>query len=63
MFPGGRVLFDHIRTIANGAVRRGNIHSGPSLVYHYEDPQAGHYIVEVSSLRFFQVVDTDFLAA
>ena len=39
------------------------IADAPSLVDHYEDPQAGHYIVEVSTLRYFQVVDTDFLVA
>ena len=44
-------------------VMNANIEETPSLVYHYEDPQAGHYIVEVSTLRYFQVVDIDFLAA
>ena len=45
-----------------GRVMNACIEDAPSLVYHYEDPQAGHYIVEVSTLRYFQVVDSNFLA-
>lgn len=44
-------------------IMNARIENTPSLVYHYEDPQAGHYIVEVSTLRYFQVVNTEFLAA
>ena len=47
----------------SGRVVNACIEDAPSLVYHYEDPQAGHYVVEVSTLRYFQVVDTKFFAA
>lgn len=37
-----------------------HIQETPSPVYHYEDPQAGHYIIERDTLRFFQVMDINF---
>jgi hypothetical protein len=38
------------------------IEDAPSAVYHYTVPSAGHYIVELSTLRHFQVLDTAFFA-
>lgn len=36
-----------------GRVLHAHIGEGQGLVYHYEDPQAGHYVVELSTLRHF----------
>ena len=36
-----------------GRVLHAHIGDGQGLVYHYEDPQVGHYVVELSTLRHF----------
>lgn len=38
------------------------IEGAPSLAYHYTVPSAGHYIVELSTLRHFEVLDSAFFA-
>lgn len=36
-----------------GRVLHAHIGEGQGLVYHYEDPEAGHYVVEIATLRHF----------
>lgn len=41
-------------------IMNAHIAENPTPVYHYQDPQNGHYIIEVDTLRYFQVVDINF---
>ncbi|MBX3168833.1 MAG: hypothetical protein KF760_15565 [Candidatus Eremiobacteraeota bacterium] len=62
-FAGGPlqvVDLENPRPVMVAHLMQAHIQETPSAVYHYEDPQSGHYIIERDTLRFFQVVDINF---
>jgi hypothetical protein len=71
--PDGRIIYQQfeggslrVHDLENGGAPlvahlvQAHIQATPSAVYHYEDPQSGHYIIEKDTLRFFQVMDINF---
>lgn len=64
-FEGAPLLLLDLERETRPALARiveARIEDQPSLAYHYADPQAGDYLVELSTLRHFEVLNPAFFA-